>query len=116
MTDEVKGISERKADHIEICAKGDVGFRTKTTLLDQVELIHDALPELALDDIDTSVLLLGKQLRAPILIAAMTGGTERAQAINRELSRIAEERGYGFGLGSQRAMLNGSASATYEVR
>jgi isopentenyl-diphosphate Delta-isomerase len=116
MTDEAKDISDRKADHIELCATGDVGFRTKTTLLEQVELIHDALPELALDAIDTSVLLLGKRLRVPLLIAAMTGGTERAQAINRELSRIAEERGYGFGLGSQRAMLNGDASASYEVR
>lgn len=116
MTEEAKNISGRKADHIELCATGDVGFRLKTTLLEQVELIHDALPELALDAIDTSVLLLGKRLRAPILIAAMTGGTERAQSINRELSRIAEERGYGFGLGSQRAMLNGDASASYEVR
>ncbi len=116
MTEEAKDISERKADHIELCATGDVGFRTKTTLLEQVELIHDALPELSLDAIDASVLLLGKRLRAPLLIAAMTGGTERAQAINRELSQIAEERGYGFGLGSQRAMLNGDASATYEVR
>lgn len=116
MTEEAKDISERKADHIELCATGDVGFRAKTTLLEQVELIHDALPELALDAVDTSVLLLGKRLRAPLLIAAMTGGTERAQGINRELSRIAEERGYGFGLGSQRAMLNSDASATYEVR
>ncbi|WP_437985343.1 type 2 isopentenyl-diphosphate Delta-isomerase [Sorangium sp. So ce117] len=116
MTEEAKGISERKADHIELCATGDVGFRAKTTLLEQVELIHDALPELSLDAIDTSVLLLGKRLRVPLLIAAMTGGTERARAINRELSQIAEERGYGFGLGSQRAMLNGDASASYEVR
>jgi isopentenyl-diphosphate delta-isomerase len=116
MTDEAKGISERKADHIELCATGDVGFRAKTTLLEEVDLVHDALPELSLDAIDTSVLLLGKRLRAPILIAAMTGGTERARSINRELSRIAEERGYGFGLGSQRAMLKGDAAATYEVR
>jgi isopentenyl-diphosphate Delta-isomerase len=116
MTEESKKISERKSDHIELCATGDVGFRAKTTLLEQVELIHDALPELALDAVDTSVLLLGKRLRAPILIAAMTGGTERAQAINRDLSQIAEERGYGFGLGSQRAMMKSDVSATYEVR
>lgn len=116
MTEEVKAISGRKADHIDLCATGDVGFRTKTTLLEEVELVHDALPELALDALDTSVLLLGKRLRAPLLIAAMTGGTERARSINRELSRIAEERGYGFGLGSQRAMLKGDTAATYEVR
>lgn len=113
--DAEKTISNRKADHIDLCATGDVGFRTKTTLLENVELIHDALPELSLDDIDTSVTILGKKLRVPIFIAAMTGGTERALQINRELARIADERGYGFGLGSQRAMLTNS-SATYEVR
>ncbi|HSN96775.1 MAG TPA: type 2 isopentenyl-diphosphate Delta-isomerase [Candidatus Nanopelagicales bacterium] len=111
------GIGGRKADHIELCATGDVGFRAKTTLFDEVELVHEALPEMSLDAVDTSTLVLGKRLRAPILIAAMTGGTERAQGINRELAEIAEERGYGFGLGSQRAMLNGSpTSVTYEVR
>src|SRR5690606_28568835 len=61
--------------------------------------------------------ILGKTLRAPILIAAMTGGTERARRINKELAQIAEERGYAFGLGSQRAMQkNPEAVASYAVR
>src|SRR5262249_15902173 len=79
-------------------------------------LVHDALPELALDEIDTKVTILGKKLRAPLFVAAMTGGTAKAREINRELARIAEERGYGFGLGSQRAMLRGDKDDTYEVR
>ncbi len=110
------GISERKADHIELCATGDVGFHAKTTLLEQVDLVHDSLPELALDEIDMSVSILGKQLRAPLLISAMTGGTARARDINKELASIAEERGYGFGLGGQRAMLRGDRDETYQVR
>lgn len=109
-------ISERKADHIELCATGDVGFRAQTTLLEQVELMHDALPELAIEEIDLGVELFGKRLRAPLFVAAMTGGTPRAREINRELAALAEERGYGFGLGSQRAMLDGDRAATYEVR
>lgn len=110
-------ISHRKADHIDLCAEGDVGFRAKTTLLEQVELVHEALPELDVDAVDTSVSLFGKRLRAPLIVAAMTGGTERARDINRELARIAEERGYGFGLGSQRAMLlHPELEATYRVR
>jgi isopentenyl-diphosphate Delta-isomerase len=109
-------ISARKADHIDLCATGDVAFRRKTTLFEEVELVHDALPELSLEDVNTSVTIVGKKLRAPLFIAAMTGGTERARQINRELARIAEERGYGFGLGSQRAMLNNASSNTYEVR
>ena len=110
------GIDGRKADHIELCATGDVGFHRKTTMLEHVDLIHDSLPELALDEIDTSITILGKKLRAPLIISAMTGGTARARDINKELASIAEERGYGFGLGSQRAMLRGDRDDTYMVR
>ncbi|APR87380.1 Isopentenyl-diphosphate delta-isomerase, FMN-dependent [Minicystis rosea] len=110
------GIEGRKADHIELCATGDVGFHRKTTMLEHVDLVHDALPELSLDEIDTSVTILGKKLRVPLVISAMTGGTARARDINRELATIAEERGYGFGLGSQRAMLRGARDDTYMVR
>jgi len=61
--------------------------------------------------------VLGRSLRAPIIVAGMTGGTERARNINRELASIAEERGYGFGLGSQRPMLKDAACTdTYQVR
>ncbi len=97
-------ITQRKIDHLDLAARGDVAFRGQTTLLECVRLVHDALPDLDLARVDPSVTVLGKRLRAPILIAGMTGGHARAGAINRELATIAEERGYGFGLGSQRAM------------
>jgi isopentenyl-diphosphate delta-isomerase len=110
-------ISKRKNDHLDLAAHGNVGFRNKTTLLECVELVHDAMPELALDDVDLGVRILGRQLKAPLILAGMTGGTERAGRINRELAAIAEERGYGFGLGSQRPILKDPSSApTYQVR
>ncbi|HEX3771494.1 MAG TPA: type 2 isopentenyl-diphosphate Delta-isomerase [Polyangiaceae bacterium] len=110
-------IGQRKADHIALCATDDVGFRRASTLLECVQLVHDALPDLKVADIDLSVRVLGKTLRAPIVIAAMTGGTDEAGRINRELASIAEERGYGFGLGSQRAMhVRPGTGATYRVR
>jgi isopentenyl-diphosphate delta-isomerase len=110
-------IGQRKDDHLALCAEGDVGFRGKTTLLECVRLVHDALPDMAVADVDTSVTLFGKRLRAPFAIAAMTGGTDEAGRINRELASIAEECGYAFGLGSQRAMHTRPASApTYRVR
>src|SRR5512135_1446346 len=111
-------IEQRKRDHIDLCATGDVGFRQKTTLLEEVEFVHDALPEMLVEHVDTRVEILGKKLSAPIIIAAMTGGTEKARNINRELARIADEEGFGFGLGSQRAMLdpNAGRDPTYGVR
>jgi isopentenyl-diphosphate Delta-isomerase len=110
-------IGERKGDHLALCAQEDVGFRATSTLLECVRLVHDALPELNVEEIDTSLDLFGKRLRAPLVIASMTGGTEEAGRVNRELAQIAEERGYGFGLGSQRAMLMQPAvTSTYRVR
>jgi isopentenyl-diphosphate Delta-isomerase len=110
-------IGQRKADHLALCATDAVAFRNATNLLEQVRFVHDALPELDADAIDLGTVVLGKPLRAPILIAAMTGGTEEAARVNRELAAVAEERGYGFGLGSQRAMhLRAEAAATYAVR
>jgi len=110
-------IGKRKQDHIALAATGDVGFRTRTTLLECVQLVHDALPDLDASSLDTSTILLGKTLRAPIVIASMTGGTEEAARINAELAAFAEERGYGFGLGSQRAMhVRKETAPSYEVR
>ena len=110
-------IAERKVDHLDLATSGDVGFKRTTTLFECVRLVHDALPELDVDAIDLGTTLLGKRLRAPILIAGMTGGADRAQRINLELAAIAEERGYAFGVGSQRAMHKRSeAKATYQVR
>lgn len=110
-------IENRKADHLDLCATDEVAFRERTTLLEHVRLSHRSLPELALDEVDASVTLFGKRLRAPLVIAGMTGGHERAAEINRGLAKVAEERGYGFGLGSQRAMhVRPEAAWTYEVR
>lgn len=110
-------ISRRKDDHLDLATSGDVAFKQTTTLFEHVRLLHDALPELAFDEVDTSLEILGKPLRAPILIAGMTGGSDRAERINKELAAIAEQRGYAFGLGSQRAMhKHPERSHSYAVR
>lgn len=110
-------IGRRKDEHLALASSDAVAFRARTTLLEEVALIHESLPELAIEDVDLSVELFGKTLRAPLVIASMTGGTERAGEINRELASIAEARGYAIGLGSQRAMQRDPASApTFRVR
>ena len=110
-------IQRRKDDHLDLCATDDVAFRGATTLLERVQLVHQSLPDLHVDDLDTRVSLLGKQLKLPIVIAAMTGGTERAAEVNRDLASLAEAYGLGFGLGSQRAMHRQPETAwTYQVR
>ena len=61
-------IKSRKADHLELCASGEVEFREASTLLECVRLVHQALPELAADDIDLSATIAGRKLAAPVVV------------------------------------------------
>ncbi|GIW44537.1 MAG: type 2 isopentenyl-diphosphate Delta-isomerase [Candidatus Binatia bacterium] len=113
----VNPIEARKRSHLELCATAAVEHPEKTTLLEEVDFVHNALPELSLDQIDLHTEFLGKTLAAPFLITGMTGGAPEAFAINRDLARVAERCGIAFGLGSQRAMeRNPELSWTYQVR
>ncbi len=109
-------IAQRKDDHLDLCRDRDVEGHS-SNLLDEVQLLHEALPDLSVDEIDTSVEWLGQRLAAPIVVSGMTGGTERAGEINRALAEVAQKLGCAMGLGSQRAMLvNPRALASYRVR
>jgi len=109
-------VGARKQAHLDLCARGDVEGRG-STLLEEVELLHEALPELSAADVDTGIELFGRRLAAPIYISGMTGGTDRAGAVNRALARAAQKSGFAFGLGSQRAMwTDPETAASYQVR
>ncbi len=97
-------IEERKSDHIKINLERDVRSAL-TTGLENYHFVHEALPELDLERIDTSLSLFGVKLAAPILISSMTGGTEEAGEINQRLAEAAQEVGVAMGVGSQRAAL-----------
>ncbi|MBI1856437.1 MAG: type 2 isopentenyl-diphosphate Delta-isomerase [Chloroflexi bacterium] len=112
----VAPIAERKADHIKINLERDVRSAL-TTGLENYHFIHEALPELNLDEVDTSLTLFGKQLDAPILISSMTGGTHQAGTINRRLAEAAQSTRMAMGVGSQRAALEDKSQAkTFQVR
>jgi isopentenyl-diphosphate delta-isomerase len=106
----------RKARHLDVCLDDDV----QSTLdpgWSGVRLRHEALPEIALADVDCAARFLGFRLRAPILISSMTGGTARAAELNRRLAGAAERAGLAMGLGSGRALIeNPALMHTFDVR
>ncbi len=106
----------RKARHLDVCLDEDVQSALDPGW-DGVRLQHEALPEIALDDVDLSTSFLGFALRAPLLVSSMTGGTSRAATINRRLASAAERSGIALGLGSGRALIeNPDLLPTFAVR
>ena len=106
----------RKDEHLDLCARSPVEH-SGSGLLDDVGLVHEALPERSLEEVDLSCSVLGRPLRAPVLVSAMTGGTLRAGGVNRALAAMAARHGFGMGLGSQRPMLDRPELApTFRVR
>jgi isopentenyl-diphosphate delta-isomerase len=110
-------IPKRKDDHIKICREKPVQFKEKTTGFEAVELVHNAVPELSLNEINTTTQLFKKELKAPLIVAAITGGTEEGRKINQAIARTCQKLGLGFGVGSQRAALeNPDLAPTFKVR
>ncbi|MDE1879592.1 MAG: type 2 isopentenyl-diphosphate Delta-isomerase [Euryarchaeota archaeon] len=94
----------RKAEHVQIVL-GKEDVQSSYRFWEDVQLVHNSLPEVDFDKIDTRVKLLGKELAFPLVITGMTGGYPGAAFINRNLARAAAEVGVAFGVGSERAAI-----------
>jgi isopentenyl-diphosphate delta-isomerase len=97
----MSGIEKRKLRHIEVSLEKNVNTDIPNGFQD-VRLIHKAIPEINLDEVNPEITLFGKKLSAPLIISAITGGTEKARKINEILAEVAEEKRIGIGVGSQR--------------
>jgi isopentenyl-diphosphate delta-isomerase len=110
-------VSSRKDHHLDVVLHRDVGSRGPALGLGRYTLEYDALPEVDLAEVDLGTTLLGKSLRAPLVVGAMTGGSDRASSVNARLARAAAKVGIGMALGSQRAMLlKPELARTFAVR
>lgn len=106
---------DRKAEHIRLAL--EQRMQLGVNYFDEYHFEHAALPEIDFDDIDIGVDFLGRRLAAPLLVSSMTGGTEAAGLINRNLAAGAERTGIAVGVGSQRKALEDPAKAdTFKVR
>lgn len=91
---------QRKNDHIQEALKQS--FTPND--FDKVRFEPVLLPNVNVQDVDLSTHYLGHDFSLPIFINAMTGGTDKAKAINESLAKLAAK----FGL----PMASGSASVT----
>ena len=69
--------------------------------MDDICLVHQAFSCLDWDDIDTSYNMFGKNISMPLVINAMTGGSDQLTAINRGLAKAAKAAGVAMAVGSQ---------------
>jgi len=110
----MKIMEGRKKDHLEIV----LGENITSTYnhWDELHFIHNALPDINIDDIDLSTQLFGKKIDFPLIMAGMTGGFSKAKKINEKFAQMAEKYQIGMGVGSQRAGLEDpSLVDTYSI-
>jgi isopentenyl-diphosphate delta-isomerase len=108
---------QRKKEHLELCLDTESVSSPSSTGLEAYRFIHNALPELDIDEIDISTTFLDKRLSAPVLISSMTGGFDLARKVNRNLAAAAQMLGLAMGVGSQRvAIEEPSATTSFQVR
>ena len=107
---------KRKADHIKICLEQKAQAKKATSGFEDVQLVNRALPEVDKQKINLSVSFLGKKFSAPLIVGAMTGGTEEATQINASIAEAVEKLGLGMGVGSQRAAIEDQKlEKTYKI-
>jgi len=108
---------KRKKEHLELCLDTPSVSSPSSTGFEAYRFVHNALPELDIDEIDIGTSFLGKRLKAPILISSMTGGFDLARKVNRNLAAAAQALGLAMGVGSQRvAIEEPSAASSFQVR
>lgn len=101
----IEQFESRKRDHIRLALDSSHQAHGLSGL-QGIQLIHEALPELNLNEIDLSQDCFGLRLNTPFFIAGMTAGHADASQINDRLASAAEERGWAMGVGSQRRDLD----------
>lgn len=105
---ETSGTAQRdprsKSRHLDVCLHEPVDY-AKSAGFDAWDFVNDAMPAVSLEHIDLSTTLVGRKMRAPLMIAPMTGGTPDGLAFNRRLAAAAQHFGLAMGVGSQRVAL-----------
>lgn len=110
MPDDYAQFEKRKQDHIEL-ALMPANQTEALHAFDQVNLIHEALPDLNFNDITLCSTRFTKKVATPFMVASMTAGHQHAESINTRLIAACAEQGWAMGVGSQRRELTDKTAA-----
>ena len=105
-----KQFTQRKQDHIRLSLDGRHQAMGLSEL-EKIDLVHEAFPEINFDEIRIDQSRLGLEGKTPFLISSMTAGHKDSFKINALLARVASERGWLMGVGSQRRELTDDKAA-----
>ena len=107
---------QEKLKHVNACLLSESQYQ-KSAGFDEIDLVNQSAAGLDLDGVSLSTTFLGKDLRAPLMIAPMTGGTELGATLNRRWAQACEHFGLGLGIGSQRlALIKKDVEESFMVR
>ncbi|MCD9625336.1 type 2 isopentenyl-diphosphate Delta-isomerase [Rhabdothermincola salaria] len=95
---------DRKRQHLELVLDG-ASQHARDAGWGDVHLVPRVLPGCSVAEVDLRTSFLGATLRAPVMIAGMTGGFPDAGHLNATLGEAAAELGLAVGVGSQRVAL-----------
>ncbi len=111
----MSNIQQRKKDHVELTVTDGTQY-AKSTGFDRYRFVHNALPEVNVEEVSTQAALLGRTFDFPLFVSSMTGGYADAGPVNAIIAEFCEAHNLPFGVGSQRAMLeDASLTETFSV-
>ena len=94
----------RKKSHFYLSLK-DSSQSPQPSGFHQVQLIHDSLPDLNLEEVSIQQTWQNHQLKTPFFVSSMTGGWADSESFNLKLAQVCERRSWIMCAGSQRGQL-----------
>lgn len=99
-------IGKRKAKHIDVCVDPTARIEGSDVGWGGIRFFHEALPETAEAEVDTTTEFLGQRIALPLLISCMTGGSAKGFQANKDLAKAAQQAVIPVGLGSIRVLFS----------
>lgn len=101
----IEEIQNRKIEHIKYALKA----YSEDDYFKDIKIFNNSIPEINYDSISLETIFLKKKISMPIMINAMTGGTDFSFKLNDDLSVIAKKFNIPIAVGSQSIMLKDSS-------